>query len=378
MHFEELADRTGIGNMKGSFGGADTVVLSGAEADFATAPCVTKALSAFASRGMYGFTLPDEAYRSAVKWWMQAARGLDIQTEWIVPTLGTTYALATAVRAFTEKDGGVIIQHPSYYRFDRAILRNHRRVISNPMKEENGAYALDFAHLEACMADPANKLLVLVNPHNPTGKVFAKDDLLRIAALARRYRVTVFSDEIFAETAQPEHPCVPYVEIDPENGITSTSLGKAFSFTGVNHANLIIPNDDLRQRYLTQRDEDHFGSLDPFFYNALMAAYTPEGFSWVREMTAHVKRIHELVKRELAGTPIGVSPLEGSFVGWLDCRKLGLSDERLDDFFLNTCRIMPDPGWEYGPGGSGFIRINLATTTSQMQRALTALKEALP
>lgn len=377
-HFETPVSRSGIGNMKGGFPcPPGTALLSGAEMDFATAPVITRALSGFAARGLYGFTLPDADYRASIQWWMKSMRGMEILPEEIVPTAGTISALSTALRAFTAPGDGVIIQHPSYSRFDRAILRNGRRVVSNPMLCEGGCYRLDFDDLEQKMADPSCRMLVLCNPHNPTGRVFTREELMQIAALANRYRVVVFSDEIFAETAQPGHPCIPYVRIDPENGVTSTSLGKAFNFTGVNHANLIISSERLRGLFRTQQEADHFGSIDPFFYNALRAAYTPEGAAWIRALNAHIADIAALMHRALSGTPVVMSPVEGSFVAWLDCRALGLSDEALERFLIEKAHIFGDPGHEYGPGGSGFVRLNIATTTDTMQRAMDGLRAAI-
>lgn len=377
-HFETPVSRSGIGNMKGGFPcPPGTALLSGAEMDFATAPVITHALSAFAARGLYGFTLPDADYRASIQWWMKTMRGMEIAPEDIVPTAGTISALSTALRAFTAPGDGVIIQHPSYSRFDRAIVRNGRRVVSNPMINENGIYHLDFDDLEKKMADPSCRMLVLCNPHNPTGRVFSRAELETIAALAARYNTIVFSDEIFAETTQEKHPCVPYVLLDPEHGVTSTSLGKAFNFTGVNHANLIIRSERLRDLLRAQQDIDHFGSIDPFFYNALRAAYTPEGAAWIRALNAHIADIAALMQRALSDTPIVMSPVEGSFVAWLDCRALGLGDEALEHFLLEKAHIFGDPGFEYGPGGSGFVRLNIATTTDTMQRAMDGLRAAL-
>lgn len=309
---------------------------------------------------------------------MKRVRGMDaICADMIVPTMGTTFALSTAVRAFTALGEGVIIQHPSYYRFDRAILRNGRRVVSNLLIESGGVYSLDLADLEEKMSDPQNRLLVLCNPHNPTGRVFGKEDLEAVARMAKRYDVVVFSDEIFAETVNSAHPVFPYVSIDPEYGITSTSLGKAFNFTGVNQANLIIPSATLREHYVTQRDQDHFGSIDPFFYTALRAAYTEEGHQWLSEMNRHTCRNYELIRLILAEKMplLSVSPLEATYVAWIDCRKLRMDDRALQAFWEGA-GILIDPGDEYGPGGSGFVRLNIAVPTPWIEEMLRRLQNA--
>lgn len=371
--FETPASRSGNGNMKGSMASSlpqGTLFLAGAEMDFGTAPCIRKALRDFAENGLYGFTLPDTDYRRSVCHWMRIARNWNIEPEWILPTLGTVSGLSTALRAFTNEGDGVIIQHPSYYRLDRAVLRNHRRVIINPMKETNGRYCIDWEDLEEKMRK--HKFMILCNPHNPTSKVFTPSELLHIAELAARYQVLVFSDEIYAETAQPDHEVIPYAHLDP-HGITSTSLGKTFNLTGVNHANLIIPSPELRERFVLQQDIDHFGSIDPFFYTALRAAYTEEGLSWVQAMNLHVRANYELLRDTLATKMplLSLSPLEGTFIVWMDCRRLGVNAD-----FFEKAGIIVDPGEEYGTLGNGFVRFNIACPTQWIRQLLDRLLSA--
>ena len=377
--FDKWASHIGNGNMKGSWaqdmprGG---VMLSGAEMDYPLPEFITQAIADFAKNGLYGFTLPDKDYKASICSWMKLTRNRDINPDHIVATLGTTFGLSTAIRAFTDENDGVIIQHPSYGRFDRAITRNSRRVISDPLIENSGVYSIDFAHLEEMMAVERNKLLVLVNPHNPTGKVFTAEDLQKIREMAGRYNVVVFSDEIFAETTQGKQ-VVPYAEIDPVMGISSTSLGKTFNLTGVNQANLIIPSEKLREKYSKQKDIDHFGSIDPFFYTTLRAAYTQQGYDWVQQMNAHTREMYTLLTEALQEMPlITASPLEATFVAWLDCRRLNLTDKELEHFFMEDALLWADWGEEYGPGGSGFVRMNIATTRERLTTALDNLQKA--
>lgn len=371
--FETPANRQGNGNMKGGMAAGlpnGTLFLAGAEMDFGTAPCIRKAITDFAGNGLYGFTLPDADYRRSVIHWMKIARNWHIEADWIVPTLGTVSALSTALRAFTKEGDGVIIQHPSYYRLDRAVLRNHRQVIPNPMMELNGTYSIDWEDLEAKMKQ--HSFMILVNPHNPTSHVFPRSDLERIASMAQQYHVLVFSDEIYAESAQPGHPAVPYSSLDPDS-ITSTALGKTFNLTGVNHANLIIPSASVREKFYAQQDIDHFGSIDPFFYTALRAAYTEEGLSWVQAVNRHVMANYELLRDTLAAKMplLTLSPLEGTFIVWMDCRRLGA-----DASFFEKAGVIVDPGEEYGPYGKGFVRFNIACPTSWIQRLLDTLYDA--
>ncbi|MBQ5325936.1 MAG: aminotransferase class I/II-fold pyridoxal phosphate-dependent enzyme [Oscillospiraceae bacterium] len=378
-NFDKWASHENNGNMKGAWAKdmpAGGIMLSGAEMDYPLPDFITDALSDFARNGLFGFTLPDSDYKNSICNWMQLARQWTVNPDHIVATLGTTFGLSAAIRAFTEKGDGIIIQHPSYGRFDRAMVRNGRKVVSNPLKEENGIYSLDFEDLEQKMSRPENKMLVLVNPHNPTGRVFAKEELEKIAVLASRYNVVVFSDEIFAETTQGTR-VTPYAEIDTAMGISCTSLGKTFNLTGVNQANLVIPNDSLREKYSVQKDIDHFGSIDPFFYTLLRAAYTDKGWDWVQQMNAHTLENYSLLQAALKEMPlITASPLEATFVAWLDCCRLGMTDKEIEHFFMDEALLWADWGEEYGPGGSGFVRMNIATTKEKMETALANLKKA--
>jgi len=378
-NFDKWASHENNGNMKGAWAKdmpAGGIMLSGAEMDYPLPDFITDALSDFARNGLFGFTLPDSEYKNSICNWMQLARQWTVNPDHIVATLGTTFGLSTAIRAFTEKGDGIIIQHPSYGRFDRAMVRNGRKVVSNPLKEENGVYSLDFKDLEMKMSRPENKMLVLVNPHNPTGRVFAKEELEKIAILANRYNVVVFSDEIFAETTQGTR-VTPYAETDTVMGISCTSLGKTFNLTGVNQANLVIPNDSLREKYSIQKDIDHFGSIDPFFYTLLRAAYTDKGWDWVQQMNAHTLENYNLLQDALKEMPlITASPLEATFVAWLDCRRLGMTNKEIEHFFMDEALLWADWGEEYGPGGSGFVRMNIATTKEKMETALANLKKA--
>lgn len=376
--FETNVCREGTGNMKGAVEKRlpeGSVSLWGAEMDYPTAPCVRKALADFAENGIYGFTLASQTYTGTICNWMAYMRGADVDPEWIVPVMGTVFALSTAVRAFTKEGDGVIIQSPSYFRFDSAVARNGRALAANPMIEKNGAYHLDFEDLEAKMADRRNKLMILVNPHNPTGRVFTEAEMGRIGELADRYGVVVFCDEIFAETTQPGHEFRPYACLNGR-GITCFSLGKGFNFTGVSQANLLIPDPALREQYVVQRDRDHYGSIDPFFYNAVLAAYSKDGAAWLRAMNAHTAKNHVLITETLRQKMplLSLSPLEGTFVAWLDCRRLGLNDDALQRFFEQEALLFADPGVEYG--ASGFYRWNIATPSANIRKALKLLKAA--
>ncbi len=359
------ADRRDTGNMKGSFAvnskcGKKPLILAGAEMDFETAPVIVEAVTRFAAKGIYGFTLADDRYLSAVAGWLQDVRGMKVTDGDIVPTLGTIFGLSTAIRAFTRPGDGVVILHPSYYRHDRAVVRNGRRVISVPLHYADLQYTIPWERLKEAMQE--GKMLILCNPHNPTGRVFRKSELERLAAIAKETGTVIFSDEIFAEMILSGEPAVPMTNVLPQQSVVCTSLGKAFNFTGVNHANAVITDPDLREKYIRQRNRDHFGSIDPFFYQAVLAGYSKEGKRWIRAVAGKVKYNAEMLERQISECPgMQMCMPEGGFIAWLDTTGTGMTGDVLAERLREEEAVLVDPGSEYNPGGEHFLRINLAT-----------------
>ncbi|MDD3194093.1 MAG: aminotransferase class I/II-fold pyridoxal phosphate-dependent enzyme [Oscillospiraceae bacterium] len=380
--FDTLADRANIGCMKfletpQAVRAAGLISFAGAEADFKTAPAIMEGMIRRARGGFLGYTVPDEAYRFTVCSWMKRERGWQVEPEWIVPTGGTIRSVATALRMTTEPGEGMIVQPPVYFRYKQAADRIGRKTVYNPLKRINGRYEMDFGDLERCMENPKNRLMVLCNPHNPIGQVWGPSDLAKVARLARQYGVTVFSDEIFAETVYNGHQVQPYSEAADatEHAMVSTSLGKAFSLTGVNFANLIIPDRELRERFIAQRNGDHYGSIEPMAHAAMMAAYTNEGAAWLHAMNGYVLENIQLVRNFLAAHLPRVSAFEseGAFILWIDWHGLGLPERQLHAFLEEEALFLTDRGEEYGPGGAGFTRMNMASPKAEIQKALDRL-----
>lgn len=355
--------------------------FAGAEMDFKTAPSVIRSMKETVENGLFGFTLITDEYRQAVVWWMKEMRGCEIDPDWIVPVYGTIFSIATAIRMTTEKGQGMIVQTPVYYRYESAADYLGRKTVYNPLKIENGGFRMDLADLEEKMRDPDNRLLVLCNPQNPIGRVWPEEDLRRVGELSAKYGVTVISDEIFGEMTFDGHTAVPYVSL-PEgraNAITVISLGKAFNFTGVNHANVIIPDEELRKRYVAQRNADHYGSMGPLEYAAVMGAYNPEGKAWfegARDRIGENGRImREMVEKNF---PQAVFyPMEGTSVCWIDWSFLGLKGKDLERFFAEEALVAVEAGTEYGKEYSAFTRINVSSTRVQIAEAAERMRAAV-
>ena len=353
--------------------------FSGAEFEFRTCPAFSRGVAEAAMNGLFGFTLPGEQYRSAIVWWMEHVRGFAIHPEWIVPTLGTIFSVATTLRLVTAPGDGMIVLTPGYSRYEQAAVRLGRHAVQVPLAEKAGSYSIDFAALEAAMAAPENKLLVLCNPNNPTGNLWKMDDLRRIAALSEQYGVTVFSDEIFAEVTFEGRRVPAYLEAagDSPLAITCTGMGKLFSLTGVNHANLLIPNDELREKYIAQRNADHYGSLDPMVHAGLIAAFNEEGQAWLKEMRAYVWENYLLIERFMREYLPGatVTRPEGTYVVWIDYTGMQLSQEALERLLADGL-FLGDWGEEYY-GREQCMRYSIACPRREIEAALTALKACI-
>lgn len=358
---------------------AGYVSFGPAELDYATAPSVIESIEHMVKNGLYGFTLESKRYLDSVKWWMKSARNWDIDTKWIVPVRGTIHAVATAIRMTTAPGEGIIVMSPGYNRYGQAAHRLHRVVSVSKMKCSGMYYEPDFADLECRMADGNNRLLVLCNPNNPTGRVWRMDELCEIARLSNKYGVYVISDEIFAEITFGNHKTIPYSSIDigRRNAIVITSLGKTFNFTGVNHANCIIPDSTLRENYISQRDADHYGSLEPFAEAAILGAYTQDGLDWVNAMKSYVSGNANLVQEFFSAHPnYGmVSPVEGTYVAWI--RWADFIGEEPAKFLLERALVQLEPGDDYGPNLNRYTRMNLGAQHGQTRAALERANEAI-
>ena len=383
--FDKLADRSGTGNEKydglsEAFKKAGAISYSGAELDVKTAPCIREALAKRALDGIYGYTRADEKYMNAVIGWMKACRDWDIKEEWIVPSYGTMQAICTAIRAFTKEGDGIIVQPPVYLLYSREIERTGRKVADNPLIYDNGVYSMDFDGLEEVMAQEKNKLMILCNPHNPIMDIWDRDVLERVVELADKHNVIVVSDEIFAEHSYGGR-VTPYSEVGAGHCIVTTSLGKAFNFTGSSHANAVIPDEKIREAYIKQRNADHFGSIDPFIYTALTAAYCKDGKEWIEALLEYSAENERIIKEFFAEhfPEVTICRHRAGTLLWIDLNSFGMSEEELQGFLKDEALILADTGSIYGHGGSCFIRMEIGTPrgilVKALERLLTAAKK---
>ncbi|MCF0138457.1 MAG: aminotransferase class I/II-fold pyridoxal phosphate-dependent enzyme [Oscillospiraceae bacterium] len=383
--FDILVDRSGMSTVKQamtpeSVKNSGITSLWGAEFEFPTAPFVRTAIAKWADNGLYAYTVDDCDFLSLVCNWMADFREWTVLPQWIVPVYGITSSLATAMRAFTQEGDGIIGLDPTYHMYWEAVELSGRRKVSVRLKYDGCSYSVDWDDLEKQASDNRNKMLVLCNPANPIAKVFSRDELQRISEICKKHNLIIFNDEIFAECVYPgvkmntfgQLPCCEAMVI------TAVSLGKWLSFTGTNQANLIIPDDKIRESFIMQRNREFYGSMNPMMRPAYFAAYTAEGAKWVRDLMKYIEGNYTLVDsffRNNLPEFKAVRP-EGSFILWIDARAFSVRVDDLYSFLTEKAHFHIDPGPQYG-GDYGFFRMTLSLPRSELSKALHSLKAAV-
>lgn len=383
--FDKIVDRTNMASIR-ELTTPEYVTESGfvsfwgAEFEFKTAPCVIEAIKAWADKGLAAYGKMDDALRTVISNWMKYRRNWEIEKEWIVDTYGLTNSVGTICRAFTNPGDGVIGMSPVYHVTWDAVLLNDRVHIDCPLLFDGADYHIDYVRLEQLMADEKNKVLDFCNPHNPIAKVWKKEDLMKIAELAYRYDVLVYSDEIFADTVYEGVEMLTFSQVTdiPVKTIIATSLGKTFSMTGIGQANMIIKDEEVRKRFIEQRDKEHYGSFNPMMRAAYFGGYTKAGSDWVDALMKYCYRNYryfdEFCKQKLPEIQ-AIRP-EGSYILWADCRKLSLTEETEYEKLFGEAAFMCDHGNVYG-SEPGFIRVNLAAPQQELIKVLDSLEKVI-
>jgi cystathionine beta-lyase len=383
--FDAIIDRRRTGSLKWSFrddlcDNPDAIPMWVADMDFACPPEVVDAIIERARHPVYGYTLRTEAYHEALLSWMLRRNRWEIKKEWLCFAPGIVPALNIAVLAYTEPGDAVIVQPPVYYPFFAAAVKNGRLLLENPLRRENGRYRMDFDDLEAKAAQGA-KMLILSSPHNPAGRVWEREELKMLGDICLRHGIVIVSDEIHSDILMPGFSHVCLATVDPAFAgitVTCTAPNKTFNIAGIPTGNIIIPDEGLRSAYAAQSAALGLG-LGTIFGNVAMEAAYTKGEPWLAELNEYIARNYAILARFVssrAGT-LELAPLEGTYLAWIDCRALGLSDPELKTFFSVKAGVWLDDGAKFGTGGGGFMRMNLACPKSVLVAALDRIDAAL-
>ncbi|RAX24440.1 pyridoxal phosphate-dependent aminotransferase [Actinomyces sp. Z5] len=388
--FDVVHDRAGTASLKWDFAaerGRPSAVLPlwVADMDHPTAPCVVNALLWRVRHGIFGYTEPDAAYNATLAAWFARRYDWRIDPAWNVVTPGVVPALATAVRALTEPGGAVVIEEPVYYPFREVVEQQGRVVAPAPLvRGADGVYRRDLDALEAVLTSTGARLLLLCNPHNPVGRVWSRAELTGLAEVAERHDVLVVSDEVHADLALPGYRTTPFASLSADAAartITCTSPSKSFNLAGLQVANILIADPDLRARFRSALGAAGYSQPNVLGLTACQAAYK-SGDAWLDALRRHIEYARRHVIRRLERVPgVEVSPCEGTYLLWLDCTGLleatGLAAEELDGFITDQAGLWLDDGALFGTGGAGFTRLNIACPRATLDEALDRLEIAV-
>ena len=386
LNFDQLVDRRGTHSLKYDFAEArgrkaDILPLWVADMDFKTTSFVQDALCRQVEHGVYGYTESDDEYYDAVNAWMERRHGWKVEKDWIVKTPGIVFALAMAVKAYTEPGDYVLIQNPVYYPFREVIEANDREVADNVLvQKEDGSYEIDFEDFERQIVEKHVKLFLFCSPHNPVSRVWTKEEVERLGDICLKHHVIIVSDEIHADFVfEGKHQVlVDLKEEYKDITVTCTSPGKTFNLAGLQISNIVIPNEALRKAFQHQVTAAGYSQVGAPGIFALIAAYT-EGEEWYQAMKQYVKSnidfTHDWIKEHLP--QIKVTKTEGTYLVWMDFRALGLSDQELKDLIEKKAEVWLDGGEIFGDSGRGFERINVACQRAILTDALERIEKAV-
>jgi len=360
------------------FGAADVLPLWVADMDFASPEAVTRALLERAAHPIYGYTrYPESAYEALIAW-LKKRHGWEVQREWIVMAPGVVPTLFASVMAFAQEAEGVIVQPPVYFPFFSAVTTNRRRLIENPLRLAGGRYLIDFDHLEQCAADGA-KLMLLCSPHNPVGRVWSEAELGELLHIARRHDITILADEIHADLIYPgeRHIALATLAGESDKVITTVAPSKTFNIPGLGLSCVIAPNAAQRHAIGQAFETLHIGNTNPFSIAAFEAAYRG-GKTWLDELLIYLQGNRDFVSDYVAHHLPGIEVIrsQGTYLLWLDCRGLGMSDVKLREFFVHKAKVGMNPGTVFGKNGSGFMRLNIASPRRTIAEALGRIRRA--
>lgn len=363
---------------------ADIIPLWVADMDFETFPGITEALQRRVAHGIFGYTRVPEAYYEAVCNWFGKHHGWHINREDIIYTSGVVPAVSAVIKALTLPGDQVIVQGPVYNCFFSSIRNNGCETVSNSLiyNKEELRYEIDFDDLERKLAHERARLMLICNPHNPGGRVWTRDELTRVAELCRKYGVRVVSDEIHCELTLYDNEYVPFGSLPDElshGSITCCSPSKAFNTAGLQIANIVCRDAEVRNRIDRAININEVCDVNPFGVIALQAAYSYEGYEWLTQLRAYISSNYDLLRERFARElpKCKVIRMEGTYLAWIDCSELHISSDEIEEMLMHENKVWVNAGSMYGTEGAAFIRINMACTSELLNEGITRIVNGL-
>lgn len=380
--FDTIYDRRIPGDVKYEpISGTNGVIpMWVADMDFKTAPCVEKAVNAVAAKGIYGYQSVDEAYLNAVRSWYRRRFSIEIQDEWILPSPAVMYSVACAIRALTDEGDAVLIFEPVYYPFEGVIRHNRRQLVISDLVDHNGHYTIDFDDLESKIKKDHVKAVLFCSPHNPVGRVWTRQELERFAEICLHHGVKIISDEIHSDLVFAPNKHIPVASLSEEvaaHTITCVAPTKTFNLASIEASEVIIPDPAIRSAVQKEMIANCRYGINTFAVAATKAVYN-DGEAWLDELLNYLDESRTILSQAFPEDGlIRVNQPQGTYLAWLDCRRLGLSDKLLYNRFLLDGGVRLHKGSTFGKSGEGFMRLNFACPHSVLQEAIERMKTVL-
>ncbi|MBD8070500.1 MalY/PatB family protein [Bacillus sp. PS06] len=382
--FDQVIERRGTNSAKWDlteklFGSSDVLPMWVADMDFMAPEKVLSVIRERLDHGIFGYNVYPSELANSIQAWVHKRHGWDINESWLSYSPGVVTALAMAIGAFTNPGDKIMTLTPVYHPFFHVVERNGRQLITIQNKLVNEQYEIDFEQLEQILT-PDIKAFILCNPHNPGGKVWSKADLQRLGELCVRNGILILSDDIHSDIIVGDTPYTPLASISEEikqQTLTFIAPTKTFNLAGIQASAVVIPNRRLKVKFDHHQGNQGLAGLNTFGMVGMEAAYR-YGEEWFDQFIAYLKgnisRLQEFIQEELPSIRM-IQP-DATYLVWLDCRNLGLTDKELEQLLLKKGKIGLESGPKYGPGGEGFVRINLACPRATLEEGLVRLKTA--
>jgi len=368
-------------SVKALFGSDDVLPLWVADMDFRIPQPVIDAISERLKHPVFGYTRVSSNTIGAVTQRLESKYGWKVSPESVIITPGVVPAVNAAVRAYAGEGGAVVVQSPAYPPFWATGPNNKVRTVTNLLRYEGGRYEMDFEALEKAFAESGAKAMILCSPHNPVGRVWTREELLKVGEIALSAGAVVISDEIHCELIHKGHKHIPFASLSPEfaaNSITCLAASKTFNIPGMHCSVAIIPDEDMRKRFNEARAGLQ-GTPDFLAIIAMEAAFR-YGDEWLEQVLDYIEGNLEFLMKYMEERIPAIKPVrpEGTYLVWLDCSGLGISDPKeLQKFFNEKAKVGMNAGYTFGPGGENFMRMNIACSRSILQEALRRIEEAV-
>jgi cystathionine beta-lyase len=384
-NFDEPARREGTSCIKydlrkETFGAPDVIPLWVADMDFNTPDFIINALSARLKHEILGYSFRPEEYYSSIINWTRIRHNWDLRKEWICFSPGIVPALNICTLAFTDQGDSIIVQPPVYFPFFSAVESHGRRLVYNQLMESGGNWEMDFDNLKKCIG-PKTKMIIICNPHNPVGRVWSPEELTELADICLDNDILILSDEIHCDLVLPGFRHTPVARLSEpyaEKSVTCIAPSKTFNLAGLSTSSVIIPSPSLRKSFNSTIEKLHIGGGNIFGTVASVAAYT-YGQEWLDELLLYLSGNADFITeycRNLIPEIVPVQP-EATYLMWLDCRKIEMKGKELQNFFINKAGVGMNEGSTFGPGGEGFMRMNLACPRSTLIKAMEKIEDAV-